>query len=174
MRWSWPSREMQDRWEFVFKAVQAFAIVVGAFWVLVTYTITAAHQRSAVERELRTPYDEKQLALYLDSARVLAHLAAAPSLEREKTEARFWELYWGELAFVESKHIEELMVAFCEKLFAPEDKNLNEQDKNLNEQLAKKRKACHTAKSKDPLKPDTLEAAAINMSRDASEEIRGH
>jgi hypothetical protein len=66
----WPNKEAQDRWEFVFKGLQAFAIVVDAFWVLVTYTITAAHQREAIERELRRPYDEKQLALYLDAARV--------------------------------------------------------------------------------------------------------
>jgi hypothetical protein len=32
---------------------------------------------------------KKQLALYLDAARVLAHLAAAPNYEREKTEVDF-------------------------------------------------------------------------------------
>jgi hypothetical protein len=35
--------------------------------------------------------------VYLDAARVLAHLAATPDVDREKTEARFWELYWGSL-----------------------------------------------------------------------------
>jgi hypothetical protein len=109
--------------------------------------------KEAVERELRKPYDEKQLALYLDAARVLAHLAAAPENEHEKTEARLWELYWGELAFVESKHIEKLMVLFCEKHFTGSNK-------------------CHTQGSKDLDHPPTPEAAAINMSHEANKEIR--
>ena len=58
---------------------------------------------SATKRELEAPYQERKLALYLDAARVLAHLAASPDVDKEKTEARFWELYWGELAFVESQ-----------------------------------------------------------------------
>ena len=55
---------------------------------------------------------------------VAAHLAANPATpEREKLVARFWELYWGELAFVESRSgasegppnqsIEALMVEVC-------------------------------------------------------------
>ena|SRR5438477_3389900 len=152
MRWGWPSAEVRDRLEFVFKGVQAGAIVFGAIWGLVTYTITAAHQRDGIRRELRKPYDEKQLSLYLDAARVLAHLSATPDYEREKTEARFWELYWGELAFVESSRVASLMVAFCRKRFEPTK--------------------CNTPHPENVLEASTLEGAAIGMSHEASDEIR--
>src|SRR5262245_14722465 len=153
MRWGWSNQEVRERWEFVFKGVQAGAILVGAIWALVTYSITASQQRDAIRRELRKPYDEKQLSLYLDAARVLAHLSATPDYEPEKTQARFWELYWGELAFVESGHVASLMVAFCKKNFELEK--------------------CNTPRPLEPLEASTLQGAAISMSHEASKEIRG-
>jgi len=58
-------------------------------------------------------------------------VAATPDIDKEATEARFWELYWGELAFVESTvseeerggpkpSVERLMVEFCHHYFSPE------------------------------------------------------
>jgi hypothetical protein len=73
------------------------------------------------------------------------------------TEARFWELYWGELAFVETQQVADLMVTFCLKHFASDESK-----------LAK----CRTRGSRDLHSPPTLEAAAINMSQEASKEIR--
>jgi hypothetical protein len=58
-------------------------------------------QLEATKRELQRPYQEKKLSLYLDASRVLAHLVATPDVNKDATEARFWELYWGELVFVE-------------------------------------------------------------------------
>ena len=88
-------------------------------------------QLEATKRELQRPYQEKKLNLYLDASRVLAHLAAAPDVDKDATEARFWELYWGELAFVESTvsdeerggpkpSVERLMVLFCHQYFTPQ------------------------------------------------------
>ncbi|MCK1354635.1 hypothetical protein IVB56_27195 [Bradyrhizobium sp. CW7] len=88
-------------------------------------------QLEATKRELRRPYQERKLSLYLDASRVLAHLAATPDINKDATEARFWELYWGELAFVESSVSEEerggprpsvegLMVQFCHRYFDPQ------------------------------------------------------
>jgi hypothetical protein len=109
-------------------------------------------QLAAIKRELERPYQEKKLALYLDAARVLAHLAASPNVEKESTEARFWELYWGELAFVESRTIDEakdgppsvekLMVQFCKQYF---------------------KERCDKSES---------QAAAIKMATQASKEVR--
>jgi hypothetical protein len=86
-------------------------------------------QLAAMKRELQRPYQEKKLALYLDAARVVAHLSSSPDVNKEATEARFWELYWGELAFVESRSdqerpggtpsVERLMVEFCHQYFTP-------------------------------------------------------
>jgi len=97
-------------------------------------------------RELRKPYDEKKLALYLEAARVAAHLTASPTAQdAAQTGIRFWELYWGELAFVESREIAGGMVAICEKLFAKE--------------------RCHQ-------NTDSNIGSAISLSHQASREIR--
>ena len=105
-------------------------------------------QLANVQRELRRPYEEKQLNLYLDAARVLAHLASNSPVDQDKAEARFWELYWGELAFVESPAVKGLMVDYCKAKFG-EDK---------------------CAHSKTP--QTEPEKAAIDMATKASAEIR--
>jgi type II secretory pathway pseudopilin PulG len=117
------------------------------------------HMKNA-RMELQRPYLEKQLNLYLDTARVLAHLASSPSVDKEKTEARFWELYWGELAFVESLtkdektggpvSVERLMVRFCRTYFS-------------NDQCA--------SSNNPPQSPPGSVNAAIEMSRGASKEV---
>lgn len=122
-------------------------------------------QLANVRRELQRPYEERKLNLYLDAARVLAHLASSPSVDKENSEARFWELYWGELAFVESRteeersrsspSVERLMVQFCHQYFTPD--------------------RCTTGvggggAAKDSRTP--TERAAIEMARGASQEIR--
>jgi hypothetical protein len=122
-------------------------------------------QIASIRRELRRPYEERKLALYLEASRVLAHLAASPDVESEKYEARFWELYWGELAFVESTtadeakggpqpSVEKLMVEFCHQRF---------QGRCSKGDLASRG---------DTKQPVAIAAAAIDLARQASLEIR--
>jgi hypothetical protein len=125
----------------------------------------ATETLATAKRELERPYEEKKLALYLDAARVLAHLAATPDVDKEQTEARFWELYWGELAFVESQFkdeqtgsspsVERLMVQFCHVYFSPGK--------------------CTTIDGPGGSQMQSrtaIEAAAIEMAHQASKEIR--
>ena len=104
-----PSEQTRAVVKFYAQVLQAAAIVLGGGWAVVNYhnqikqqTQEALDHKDAVERELRKPYDEKQLNLYIEAARVVADLATLPEgEERQKATQRFWELYWGELAFVE-------------------------------------------------------------------------
>jgi hypothetical protein len=125
----------------------------------------AEEQLAAIKRDLQRPYQEKKLNLYLDAARVVAHLASGSPVDKEKTEARFWELYWGELAFVESRtdeeerggpkpSIERLMVLFCTEYFDPT--------------------SCTKLGAAGSTKERTIrgEAAALELARKASKEIR--
>jgi hypothetical protein len=129
-----PSRQTRTNIKFYADVLQALAIIAAGLWAAFTYHVQsreqaqrAKEQAEAIQRELQRPYDEKKLSLYLDAARVLAHLAANPSsTEKTKMETRFWELYWGELAFVETQtnepgvaqpSIEGLMVRFCHQYF---------------------------------------------------------
>jgi hypothetical protein len=158
-----PSRQARTIAQFWVLVVQAFAIIGGGLWAAYTYHNQtkdqqqhAIEQAEAVKRELRRPYDEKQLSLYLEAARVVADLAVLPKgEERDKAERRFWELYWGELAFVESTPsnppetgipIETMMRHFCAQLYKESD--------------------CDHAKSVNPRLGD-----ALNFSRQARDEI---
>jgi hypothetical protein len=103
----WPSKETRERWEFVFKGSQALAVVIGVFWAAGTFFDTRY-------RELRKPYEEKKLQIYTDTARVLAGLSSNASEGKEEAKRRFWELYLGELPFVESDPVKGWMVEFCQ------------------------------------------------------------
>jgi hypothetical protein len=60
--------------------------------------------------EATKPFLDRQLALYSEAARVAAQVATLGDTEAgQKARARFWELYWGELALVENKAVEGAM-----------------------------------------------------------------
>ena len=115
------------------EALQPFAIIAGGAIALVTYLHSVRNDRDLRERELSRAFYEKQLDLYLESARLAARFAAvSPDPQRETNVARFWELYWGELALVESrandpciqdpaKTVEGLMVGICTTYVSKDD-----------------------------------------------------
>src|SRR5262245_55239660 len=160
MVWA-PTKANREAIRFWLDCLQIFTVVVGILAVAGTFYQYAQDQKAqvaAIKRDLERPYQEKKLALYLDAARVLARLANSPDddVERPSTEARFWELYWGELAFVESrtkdetmdgpKSVESLMVKFCHEFFGAQDMRCSS--------------------------PNDKVAAAIKTARRASKEVR--
>ena len=117
--------------------IQVLIAVVGASvsfcWGVWTWRVSHRDKLFADERdqeryaqtrriEATRPFLEKQLALYGEAARVCAQIAS--SSPAPEAVARFWELYWGELALVENKDVEAAMVSFGNTLhFSPEDKS---------------------------------------------------
>jgi len=79
-------------------------------------------------RESQKPFLERQLAFYFEAAKVTGKLAtlnpgkSATDQDQRISEdwawarRRFWELYWGELAVVESPQVSTAMVAFGQGL----------------------------------------------------------
>jgi len=113
--------------KFWFECAQAIAVIVGIVSAVLTYSNDAAdrkakevdaarvatEQAESVRRELGRPYREKKLEIYIETASVVAHLASSPEIDKDANESRFWELYWGRLAFFESPTIATKMIAFC-------------------------------------------------------------
>jgi hypothetical protein len=116
-------RKFAEDSKIVGEALQPFVIILGGIFAVGTYMVSEGHIREERTIELRRAYDEKQLELYLDASRVAAHLAAVPAddSEHEALLARFWELYWGQLAFVESPDVEAKMVKVCELYVSRDD-----------------------------------------------------
>jgi hypothetical protein len=192
MAWA-PERETRAAIKFWLECLQVVTVVLGVITAAVTVFGYVSQREAAakadadklatVKRELRQPYEVKKLELYLEAARVVAHLAATPREEWGDQEARFWQLYWGELAFVESTKaaeglktadgstgpepsIESLMVDFCKHTFPG---RCSTNDRFLVAQLV-------AAKSEDQiqsiLSAQDMLAAAIKLARQASQEIR--
>jgi hypothetical protein len=73
-----------------------------------------SNQRSQAETrriEATRPFLDRQLKLYTEATQAAATLATATSKEElAAARARFWSLYWGELALVEDKRVEAAMV----------------------------------------------------------------
>jgi hypothetical protein len=143
-------RRVAEDCKIVGEALQPFALVVAGAFVLVTYVVSEGHVREERAIELRRAYDEKQLELYAEAARVSAHLASAPAddPDRRANVARFWELYWGELAFVESTEVETKMVDVCERYVSSDDPS-----------------KCHAT-------DQSTAGAAISLARTGSTEVR--
>jgi len=85
--------------------------------------------------------------LYDRTCTVVDRLADADSLESARHEyAEFWELYWGELAIVESDEVETAMIAFGDvlKLWKMQGTSaaVGELSDDLQEKAAALRKAC--------------------------------
>jgi hypothetical protein len=116
-------RKFACDFKIIGEALQPFVIILGGIFAVGTYMVSEGHIREERTIELRRAYDEKQLDLYLEAARVAAHLAAVPANDPEHDAllARFWELYWGQLAFVESSDVETKMVQVCERYVSRDD-----------------------------------------------------
>jgi hypothetical protein len=62
---------------------------------------------AASELQIKKPFWDKQLQLYLDASEVAAIIATSPNpAQRAQAEAKFWVLYLGPLAIVEDAGIE--------------------------------------------------------------------
>jgi len=87
-------------------------------------------QRLAQSRRIEAtkPFLERQLRLYTEATEVAAVIATS-SDEKQGSKAleRFWQLYWGELALVENREVENAMVALGEAIKANASRGALEQ-----------------------------------------------
>jgi hypothetical protein len=73
--------------------------------------------------EATKPFLERQLTLYAEATKIASQVATQGNSESgKKALARFWELYWGELALVENRSVEAAMKRMGDALRA---KDLN-------------------------------------------------
>jgi|GEM_PF-7099369 len=122
-----------SRLEFGLKLLSPLLAVGAFFWGIYTYRdasqrqlaqAKAEAQKTAETRRIEAtrPYLDKQLTLYMEATRVTATLATSTDREEiGKATKRFRELYFGELALVERRAVEQAMVRFKLALDAKEE-----------------------------------------------------
>ena len=126
------TEEQHRKWDIIIKAV--ITPIIAVITVLVgIYQYTDA-QKQSLEREYELKRLERQekrfeekSALYKETRQLLSFLSTNDSKTSDIYETKknkFWELYWGDLASVETHPIESLMVQFGNKL----DQIKNEKD----------------------------------------------
>ena len=102
-----------ERIEQALKTAGVLVAVAGFVWGVYQYFDKRDREIENARVAAARPFLERQLALYTDASRSAAVIATSDdAAERAKAEARFWELYWGELALVEDRTVEAAMVAF--------------------------------------------------------------
>jgi hypothetical protein len=113
-------------------------VLAGLIFGVIQFQTTAELDRKAREsqylqtlteaqREAKKPFYEEQLALYLEATNVASRISAPLSEDDEKAAiVRFWQLYWGQLALVESQDVARAMMAFKDVL---EDTTLTREDR---------------------------------------------
>lgn len=117
--------ESQHRkWDIIIKGIitPIIAVITVLFGI---YQYTDSQQKS-IEKEYQLKRLDRQeqafeekAALYKETRQILSFLSTNDEFESalfESKENWFWELYWGDLAAVESKEIESLMVRFGRQL----------------------------------------------------------
>ena len=112
-----PQAKTRQAVKFWLDSLQVLTVVGSIFAIAIAYI----SYRSSREAELKRPFNEKQLELYAEATRVAAHIATNATLDKE-TETRFWELYWGQLPFVELPNVAKAMNEFCLSAFQNHDK----------------------------------------------------
>src|SRR5262249_43441625 len=105
------------------------AAVATAIWTVVVFVSEAIQngekarddrqkQISAQLLEAQKPFLQKQLELYFYTLEVVGRLVTMPSDSEEWkiNNMRFWQLYWTELAMVETEEVEQAMRNFGHQL----------------------------------------------------------
>lgn len=119
--------ETVDQWgTLVASVVAALTFAWGVYQYFHNQRIKqdqlAREREAEAERrriESTRPFLERQLQLYSEATRAAAAIAAPASGDaKAAAKARFQELFWGELAMVESLDVEQAMIAFREGLKA--------------------------------------------------------
>ena len=101
-------------------------------WGAMQYWLGETNRRHqlAAQRELdtRRPFLDRQLAIYTEAVRSAATIASSlDSVAVQEATRQFMRLYWGEMALVEDKKVEEAMYAFSRGLECRADRQILEQ-----------------------------------------------
>ncbi len=117
-------------WDILIKGIVTPVIAVGTIWFGV-YQYFDRHKQSLETEYMLKRMDRKEkllddkTSLYKETVDVVSFLANNDTISAIKASrrSRFWELYWGGLAAVESPEIESLMVQFGELLTIRENQS---------------------------------------------------
>ena len=108
--YKWADNETVLKRIYVFAALPLAVIV--AYWTIWSYA-------ASTTLEAKKPILQRQLDIYTNAAKVTGDLAALPrGPDWDHARNRFWSLYWGELAMVESRDVATKMVDFGNTLQA--------------------------------------------------------
>jgi len=102
-----------ERIEQALKTLGVLIAAAGFVWGVYQYFDKREREIENARVEAVRPFLERQLELYTEASQMAAVLATTENVtERATAEKRFWELYWGELALVEDRGVEEAMRLF--------------------------------------------------------------
>jgi hypothetical protein len=103
------------------KLVAVVAVAVGGGWTLYTYLNAREDAARTALIEARKPFEVKRLELYLELSSVTAILVESKDKsELKKASERLANLYWGPMALVADKNVQQAMTNFGRCLDLPD------------------------------------------------------
>jgi hypothetical protein len=99
--------------EWLIKNIGAPTVIIGGLWTLTTFSFGRRDLSKTRLIEAQKPFNEKRLQYYLEATSITSTIATSENdAVVIAAKARFWALYWGELALFEDDDVEDAMVKF--------------------------------------------------------------
>lgn len=98
------------------RTIDALSKLVGIAALVFSALYGVLHYVNDAERESQKPFLDQRLAIYLETNQTLATLTTTNDPKKLRdAKAQFWTLYWGRMAIVENKNVQNTMdkIAAC-------------------------------------------------------------
>ena len=114
------TEEQHRKWDIIIKGIitpiiAVITVLFGIYQYTDSQAISLEREYQLKKLERQEQAFEEKASLYKETRQTLSFLSTNSEFESKLFESktnRFWELYWGDLAAVESREIETLMVRF--------------------------------------------------------------
>jgi hypothetical protein len=101
------SEDKYNTLDIALKALTFLGLIVGAVWAGYTYIDTK-------EKEFYTTFWNQKLTLFMQTSEAASTMATTDSVDEfKKAQAKFWQLFYGQLSLVEGSDVKEAMQSFA-------------------------------------------------------------
>ncbi len=96
------------------RTIDAISKVVGIGAIVFSALYGVLHYVNDAERESQKPFLDQRLAIYLETNETAATITTSNDSKKiQDAKARFWTLYWGRMAVVENREVQDAMDAIA-------------------------------------------------------------
>lgn len=136
------------KWQVIFQAIAILGALIGSGLALLEMSHRFEQEktvrRDEIEKQLRGPYYQSLIELYLEATRTTGILATQEPSNPDYPQAyrKFGELYYGRMAMLEDKPVASAMIEFGESLWSVKGQRTKQQWKDIQDKALKVASEC--------------------------------